>query len=167
MENYKALILKRPIELRVMIFLLLLTSFVTICLRVLMKVLHFMWEQKDQLLILIRFQKCPAWASLLPMWPLPNLSFGTEEGHSISSSLTSSLKRTISLIWSHTFQLVTLSTLAMYQKIPINRCSRIEVSMTARSLSIDSMRITPHTSKLQVLSMSLHSLLSKRITQQE
>jgi hypothetical protein len=39
--------------------------------------------------------------------------------------------------------------------------------MTARSLSIDSMRITPHTLRLLVLNMNLHFLLSKRITQQE
>jgi hypothetical protein len=120
------------------------------------------WDQRDQLLTSTLSQRCRVQARLATQQELPKQNSGTELNLLISISL-SRLEKILKQIWSHTFLQGTSSMQVTYQRMLIHRFNKIEVSMTAKSLSIASMKITPLTSKLPVLNMSQHYHRSRKI----
>jgi hypothetical protein len=166
MASFKASTLKKLISQKVMRFHLQLTSYATICHPVGMQELHSTWGQRDQLLTSTQCLKWQVSAKLATRQVLPRPSCGTELNLSTNTLLSNKMGRILSKTWNPISLLGTSNMRDMFQRMPIPRFSKIEVSMTAKSLSIALMKIILLTWKHQVWSMSQHFHQSKRIMQQ-
>jgi hypothetical protein len=103
----------------------------------------------------------------------PTLDIDTLSEMSSVSKLAANVASAKSKLWNrakslnyHTFLLGTSSMQDMCLRMQINRYNKIEVSTTAKSLSIALTKIILLTSKLPVLNMNLHYHLSRKIMQQ-